>query len=1301
MYRGRHVKHGFVWSRRAAGVAVGVGAAGAAVWGASGSAQAAEVSSVPSSSPVVPSHVRDVVSAAFVEAARRDDHPVGREFSYYRLDGRTRYFGPGSRERIAVSVNEALAGTPLAPGCTELGECDAELTSAALSGLVRRDKALGRFLDNPGEVIADAVMGRSFVDRVGGTVHGVERTGGRVEKTIDELGGSRAVLVGGPEKWVAAGLPLVIPSDRVIDCLQPVWDEQAKPILEAVVDTGRHTLIIPAVGAVLGGVAGLATGAGAGSLAGIVAGLLNPLAPIVGGIPGGVIGGVLGSLLGVPLGALLGAVSGGASGWALSALAHSLLGAFVGGIVGGVLPDLVGLTVGALLGALPGALAGGLLGLLASFVLPPFLYILTTVILAGLSVIVPTALAFLPALAWVGGSAVAALVASFMNAAVLTAIVWGIPALIATVITLLAGATTLAPGIIAAGSTIATAVSGVLTALGLMGGPLAAIPGAIMAAAGALAGVAGAITAGAAGLTGVAATILTVVAGGMGLFFLAAWAITFPLYWAAFSALGLVPLTLMVAGVAALGILASPIMALPVLPLTFFASLLLGTPLAALAGGLLGALLGSGVGWLLAQPFKLLTIPAGVILGALAGIVNPVNLIPALFGALLGGGFGALLGPWILGPSGALLGFLAGDGLARLVSAALLALPGALVGGLVGAPLGAGAGVLASLPLFALMTIAGVGVRLSRHYTQHPEAVIDWGGIVRVITRAWDDSTGKRIIAAIGEPFRLVGAAGREAAGKAWAGVLDALPGLRRTVEQVAAWWGSWKRAHLDRSNMVDGAAVLAPVGVVAGALLGALAGWGLSAANPLNALVIAPAAVIGGILGHLAGRLVGGLLGVPAGMLMGWAALALPHMLADSLLGALTGALSALPLSTVLGAILGGLSGVGAGWALSSILPLLGMLPFFVLNWLPSWAATMGLSTLLYAIPAVILLAASLVPAAILGLAAGLGASAVILTPLVVLFGVVAIAGILAFMGLVIAVTVNPLSWSFAITLIPLIAVGSLVAGVVAIVATVIAAVVITALVGLPVFAGAAALMTGGLGLLLGAGYLALLALSPVVATLVDALVTGGVTLAAKLLLAVVLMPLLGLAGIPAGGLLGVLASPLLSPVTSLLGGLLGGLHGLASPLNLLGMIPGAFVGSLLGALVGGLVGIPAGAVPAAAVAWLVATILSAPVTTLTGSLLGAGLGGVGGALLGAVVGALLPRKKQSGVPLPVASSAPAGVGDLAPSPLSGPGALEPQVIRFGDAAPVLRLVREWGKHPQKREQSVSVVVPASVCAA
>lgn len=1292
MYRGRHVKHGFVWSRRAAGVAVGVGAAGAAVWGASGSAQAAEVS-VPLSSPVVPSHVRDVVSAAFVEAARRDDRPVEREFSYYRLDGRTRYFGPGSRERIAVSVNEALAGTPLAPGCTELGECDAELTSAALSDLVRRDKALGRFLDNPGEVIADAVMGRSFVDRVGGTVHGVERTGNRVEKTIDELGGPRAVLVGGPEKWLAAGLPLVIPSDRVIDCLQPVWDEQAKPLLEAVVDTSRYTLIIPAVGAVLGGVAGLATGAGAGSLAGIVAGLLNPLAPIVGGIPGGVIGGVLGSLLGVPLGALLGAVSGGVSGWALSALAHSLLGAFVGGLVGGVLPDLVGLTVGALVGALPGALAGGLLGLLSSVVLPPFVYILATVTLAGLSVIVPTALAFLPALAWVGGSAVAALVASFMNAAVLTAIVWGIPALIATVITLLAGATTLAPGIIAAGSTIATAVSGVLTALGLMAGPLAAIPGAIMAAAGALAGVAGAITAGAAGLTGVAATILSVVAGGMGLFFLAAWAITFPLYWAAFSALGLVPLTLLVAGVAALGILASPIMALPVLPLTFFASLLLGTPLAALAGGLLGALLGSGVGWLLAQPFKLLTIPAGVILGALAGIVNPVNLIPALFGALLGGGFGALLGPWILGPSGALLGFLAGDGLARLISAALLALPGALVGGLVGAPLGAGAGVLASLPLFALMTIAGVGVRLSRYYTQHPDAVIDWAAILRVITRAWDDSTGKRVIATISAPFRLVGAAGREAAGKAWAGVLDRLPGLRHILEQVAAWWGSWKQAHLDQSNMVDGAAVLAPVGVVAGALLGALAGWGLSAVNPLNALVVVPAAVIGGILGHLAGRLVGGLLGVPAGMLMGWAAVALPHMLADSLLGALTGALSALPLSTLLGAILGGLSGVGAGWALSSILPLLGMLPFFVLNWLPSWAATMGLSTLLYAIPAVILLAASLVPAAILGLAAGLGASAVILTPLVVLFGVVAIAGILAFM-------IGTAAFPTAPILYP-IAVGSLVAGVVAIVATVIAAVVITALVGLPVFAGAAALMTGGLGLLLGAGYLALLALSPVVATLVDALVTGGVTLAVKLLLAVVLMPLLGLAGIPAGALLGVLASPLLSPVTSLLGGLLGGLHGLASPLNLLGMIPGALLGSLVGSLVGGLVGIPAGAVPAAAVAWLAATILSAPVTTFTGGLLGAGLGGVGGALLGAVVGALLPRKKQSGVSLPVVSSAPAGVGDLAPSPLSGPGALEPQVIRFGDAAPVLRLVREWGKHPQKREQSVSVVVPASVCAA
>lgn len=1294
MYRGRHVKHGFVWSRRAAGVAVGVGAAGAAVWGASGSAQAVEVSSVPSSSPVVPSHVRDVVSAAFVEAARRDDHPVGREFSYYRLDGRTRYFGPGSRERIAVSVNEALAGTPLAPGCTELGECDAELTSAALSTLVGRDKALGRFLDNPGEVIADAVMGRSFVDRVGGTIHGVERTGNRVEKTIDELGGPRAVLVGGPEKWLAAGLPLVIPSDRVIDCLQPVWDEQAKPLLEAVVDTGRHTLIIPAVGAVLGGIAGLATGAGAGALAGSVAGLLNPLAPIVGGIPGALAGGMLGSLLGVPLGALLGAVSGGVSGWALSALAHSLLGAFVGGLVGGLLPDLVGITVGALLGVLPGALAGGLLGLLSSVVLPPFVYILATVILAGLSVIVPTAAAFLPAVAWIIGSGVAAAVAGFVNAVVLTAIVWGIPALIATVITLLAGATTLAPGIIAAGSAVATAVSGVLTALGLMGGPLAAIPGAIMAAAGALAGVAGAITAGAAGLTGVAATVLSVVAGGAGLFFLAAWAITFPLYWAAFSALGLVPLTLMVAGVAALGILASPIMALPVLPLTFFASLLLGTPLAALAGGLLGALLGSGVGWLLAQPFKLLTIPAGVILGALAGIVNPVNLIPALFGALLGGGFGALLGPWILGPSGALLGFLAGDGLARLISAALLALPGALVGGLVGAPLGAGAGVLASLPLFALMTIAGVGVRLSRYYTQHPDAVIDWAAILRVITRAWDDSTGKRVIATISAPFRLVGAAGREAAGKAWAGVLDRLPGLRHILEQVAAWWGSWKQAHLDQSNMVDGAAVLAPVGVVAGALLGALAGWGLSAVNPLNALVVVPAAVIGGILGHLAGRLVGGLLGVPAGMLMGWAAVALPHMLADSLLGALTGALSALPLSTVLGAILGGLSGVGAGWALSSILPLLGMLPFFVLNWLPSWAATMGLSTLLYAIPAVILLAASLVPAAILGLAAGLAASAVILTPLVVLFGVVAIAGILAFMAITALSLFNPV-------IIGALAVASLVAGVVAIVATVIAAVVITALVGLPVFAAAAALMTGGLGLLLGAGYLALLALSPVVATLVDALVTGGVTLAAKLLLAVVLMPLLGLAGIPAGGLLGVLASPLLSPVTSLLGGLLGGLHGLASPLNLLGMIPGAFVGSLLGALVGGLVGIPAGAVPAAAVAWLVATILSAPVTTLTGSLLGAGLGGVGGALLGAVVGALLPRKKQSGVPLPVASSAPAGVGDLAPSPLSGPGALEPQVIRFGDAAPVLRLVREWGKHPQKREQSVSVVVPASVCAA
>ena len=470
MYRGRHVKHGFVWSRRAAGVAVGVGAAGAAVWGASGSAQAAEVS-VPLSSPVVPSHVRDVVSAAFVEAARRDDRPVEREFSYYRLDGRTRYFGPGSRERIAVSVNEALAGTPLAPGCTELGECDAELTSAALSGLVRRDKALGRFLDNPGEVIADAVMGRSFVDRVGGTVHGVERTGNRVEKTIDELGGPRAVLVGGPEKWLAAGLPLVIPSDRVIDCLQPVWDEQAKPLLEAVVDTGRHTLIIPAVGAVLGGIAGLATGAGAGALAGSVAGLLNPLAPIVGGIPGALAGGMLGSLLGVPLGALLGAVSGGVSGWALSALAHSLLGAFVGGLVGGLLPDLVGITVGALLGVLPGALAGGLLGLLSSVVLPPFVYILATVILAGLSVIVPTAAAFLPAVAWIIGSGVAAAVAGFVNAVVLTAIVWGIPALIATVITLLAGATTLAPGIIAAGSAVATAVSGVLTALGLMGGP--------------------------------------------------------------------------------------------------------------------------------------------------------------------------------------------------------------------------------------------------------------------------------------------------------------------------------------------------------------------------------------------------------------------------------------------------------------------------------------------------------------------------------------------------------------------------------------------------------------------------------------------------------------------------------------------------------------------------------------------------------------------------------------------------------------------------------------------------------------
>lgn len=661
------------------------------------------------------------------------------------------------------------------------------------------------------------------------------------------------------------------------------------------------SLLIPAAGLVFGGGAGAATGGLLGGVVGGVAGLANPLAPVIGGIPGAIVGALTGGAIGIPIGAVIGALGTGFLGWGAGAIVNGTIGLLAGAAIGSLVTDVIGGILGGIGGFFPGAFLGALVGVGVSIVLPVVAGIIgATLLTAG--IIGVTAVA---ALALMAGSVVVAAAIAFWPAVIVGVVVgisvWSISGSIWLVATFLVGLPTAIAGFIAFLGAAATAIAGAGTAVSgaatVVGGSVAGVAAAltaagvptvvisivsavITAAGGALGVVAAALTA-LAGVATVAAGAVSVVAvalAGFGALVVSSFAMieliftiasvvmavgAFVIVWfmltAALSGIVVVGVGCIGAAILAFALLAWPLEVVFLTVVTFLLSVFVGIPLIALAGGVIGATIGSGVGILLALPFKLATVPLGAGIGAVLGIANPLNFVFGFITAIPGAIFGALVGPWIFGPTAAVLGFFGGDFLVRLIGALALGTVGALGVGFIGAVVGAGAGVIASSPLWLLTFIAALIVRMTRH---NPDTVRKNPELANMLDAA----------ATFGPPGAMIG----------W--ILGMLVGAGAAFITPTNILAAIPAAIL---GVVIGGSTGGLLGGIVGALGGAFFTWlGLS--------------TISGTLGAVLGLLLGVLAAFPASAFAG------------SLVGALVGSAGAWILSSVIPLVLGpGLFGV------------------------------------------------------------------------------------------------------------------------------------------------------------------------------------------------------------------------------------------------------------------------------------------------------------------------------------------------------------------------------------------------------
>ena len=661
------------------------------------------------------------------------------------------------------------------------------------------------------------------------------------------------------------------------------------------------SLLIPAAGLVFGGGAGAATGGLLGGVVGGVAGLANPLAPVIGGIPGAIVGALTGGAIGIPIGAVIGALGTGFLGWGAGAIVNGTIGLLAGDAIGSLVTDVIGGILGGIGGFFPGAFLGALVGVGVSIVLPVVAGIIgATLLTAG--IIGVTAVA---ALALMAGSVVVAAAIAFWPAVIVGVVVgisvWSISGSIWLVATFLVGLPTAIAGFIAFLGAAATAIAGAGTAVSgaatVVGGSVAGVAAAltaagvptvvisivsavITAAGGALGVVAAALTA-LAGVATVAAGAVSVVAvalAGFGALVVSSFAMieliftiasvvmavgAFVIVWfmltAALSGIVVGGVGCIGAAILAFALLAWPLEVVFLTVVTFLLSVFVGIPLIALAGGVIGATIGSGVGILLALPFKLATVPLGAGIGAVLGIANPLNFVFGFITAIPGAIFGALVGPWIFGPTAAVLGFFGGDFLVRLIGALALGTVGALGVGFIGAVVGAGAGVIASSPLWLLTFIAALIVRMTRH---NPDTVRKNPELANMLDAA----------ATFGPPGAMIG----------W--ILGMLVGAGAAFITPTNILAAIPAAIL---GVVIGGSTGGLLGGIVGALGGAFFTWlGLS--------------TISGTLGAVLGLLLGVLAAFPASAFAG------------SLVGALVGSAGAWILSSVIPLVLGpGLFGV------------------------------------------------------------------------------------------------------------------------------------------------------------------------------------------------------------------------------------------------------------------------------------------------------------------------------------------------------------------------------------------------------
>jgi hypothetical protein len=652
------------------------------------------------------------------------------------------------------------------------------------------------------------------------------------------------------------------------------------------------SLLIPAAGLVFGGGAGAATGGLLGGVVGGVAGLANPLAPIIGGIPGAIAGALTGGAIGIPIGAVIGALGTGFLGWGAGAIINGTIGLLAGAAIGSLVTDVIGGILGGIVGFFPGAFLGALVGVGVSLVLPVVAGIIGATLLTA-SIIGVTAVA---AVSLMAGAVVVAAVLTFLPAAVIGVLVglavWSIPGSILAIASFLVGVPTLIAGFIAFLGAAATAIAGAGTAVSgaatVVGGSVAGVSAALTAAGvptvvisvvaavitavgGALGVVAAALTA-IAGVATLAAGVISVAAAFLATFgaavlgtsailqviftgasiimALGAFVIVWIMLTAIFSGVVVIGIGCIGALILVVALLAWPVEVVVLTVVTFLLSVFVGIPLIALAGGVIGATIGSGVGILLALPFKLATVPLGAGIGAVLGIANPINFVFGFITAIPGAIFGALVGPWIFGPTAAVLGFFGGDFLVRLIGALALGTVGALGVGFIGAVIGAGAGVIASSPLWLLTFIAALIVRMTRHnpdtVRKNPElanmldaaatfgppgAMIGW--ILGMLVGAGAAFiTPTNIFAAI--PAAILGVVIGGSSGGLLGGVVGALSGAFFTWLGLSTISGTLGAAL----GLILGVLAAFPASAFAGSLVGALIGsagaWILSSVIPL-----------------------------------------------------------------------------------------------------------------------------------------------------------------------------------------------------------------------------------------------------------------------------------------------------------------------------------------------------------------------------------------------------------------------------------------------------------------------------------